>query len=120
MTQFGLTVEQVRLREAARRFARGMLFEAGAQAEKTHADCPQAILKEMAAHGFLGLDVPAEYGGRGFDTVTCGVILEELAAVVFARSSRDAPRGKNISIILVDKGTEGLAIGQRFETKEGS
>jgi alkylation response protein AidB-like acyl-CoA dehydrogenase len=36
--------------------------------------------------------------------------------IVFARSRADAPRGKGISIVLVDKGTPGLVIGQRFET----
>lgn len=34
--------------------------------------------------------------------------------VVFARTDKDAPRGKGISIFLVDKGTPGLVIGQRF------
>ena len=36
--------------------------------------------------------------------------------VVFARSEPGAPRGKGISIVLVEKGTPGLKIGQRFET----
>jgi butyryl-CoA dehydrogenase len=36
--------------------------------------------------------------------------------IVFARTRKDAPRGKGISIFLVDKGTKGLTIGQRFTT----
>jgi acyl-CoA dehydrogenase len=36
--------------------------------------------------------------------------------VVFARTDKSAMRGEGISIFLVDKGTPGLVIGQRFRT----
>ena len=36
--------------------------------------------------------------------------------IVFARSGTGEPRGKGISIFLVEKGTKGLMIGQRFKT----
>lgn len=36
--------------------------------------------------------------------------------VVFARTRKDAPRGEGISIFLVDKGTPGFSVGQRFRT----
>lgn len=201
MTQYRLTDEQRQLREAARRFAQDYLAPQAAATEKSGADFPAAVLKEMSRHGFLGLDVPAQYGGQGLDTLSCGVVLEELASawfsstifamnlatgpilaagtpaqktkflggicagelvpafvltepaggsdaanittrvsleggryvlrgqkifitnahradvlVVFARSQAGAPRGKGISIVLVEKGTPGLKIGQRFDT----
>ncbi len=201
MSQYALTEEQKALREATRKFAQGYLFQAAAKTEREGADFPVSALEAMAKQGVLGLDVPAEYGGQGLDTLSCAVILEELAAgwfsstifamnlatgpllaagspeqkrrylggicngtvvpafaltepaggsdaanittrvtregdeyvlrgqkifitnahradvlIVFARSSADAPRGKGISIVLVEKGTKGLQIGQRFET----
>jgi len=201
MSQYALTEEQQQLREAARKFAQGYLAPAAAETERAGVDFPAAALKEMAGHGFLGLDVPSEYGGQGLDTLSCAVILEELAAgwfsstiyamnlatgpilaagsaaqkrkflggicsgelvpafvltepaggsdaanittrvsregegyvlrgqkifitnahradvlVTFARSDPGAPRGKGISIVLVEKGTPGLKIGQRFDT----
>ena len=201
MTQYRLTDEQVQLREAARRFARGYLAAKAADTEQRGIDFPQEVLHAMAKHGFLGLDVPAAYGGQGLDTLSCAVILEELASgwfsstifamnlatgpilaagsaaqktrflggicrgdlvpafaltepaggsdaanittrvtregdgyvlrgqkifitnahradviIAFARSEPGAPRGKGISIVLVEKGTPGLVIGQRFET----
>ena len=201
MSAYRLTEEQVALRDAARRFAQGYLAAQAMKVDEAGTDFPAEVLTEMSKHGFLGLDVPTEYGGQGLDTLTCGVILEELAAcwfsstifamnlatgpilaagspaqkerylrgicrgelvpafaltepaggsdaanittrvtreggeyvlrgqkifitnahradviVVFARSQPDAPRGKGISIVLVDKGTPGLRIGQRFHT----
>jgi len=201
MSQYSLTDDQKALREATRKFAQGYLFEAAAKTEREGADFPVSALEAMAKQGVLGLDVPAEYGGQGLDTLSCAVILEELAAgwfsstifamnlatgpllaagspeqkrkylggicngtivpafaltepaggsdaanittrvtregdgyvlrgqkifitnahradvlIVFARSSADAPRGKGISIVLVEKGTKGLQIGQRFDT----
>ena len=201
MSQYALTEEQKALREATRRFAQGYLVEAAAKTEREGTDFPVEVLQVMAKQGVLGLDVPLEFGGQGLDTLSCAVILEELAAgwfsstifamnlatgpllaagspeqkrrylggicngtvvpafaltepaggsdaanittsvtregdeyvlrgqkifisnahradviIVFARSSKDAPRGKGISIVLVDKGTKGLQIGQRFDT----
>lgn len=201
MTQYQLSEEQKQLREAARKFAQGYLASAAAETERSGTDFPTPVLHEMAKQGLLGLDVPTEYGGQGLDTLTCAVVLEELAAgwfsstifamnlatgpllaagsqeqkrrylggicsgnvvpafaltepaggsdaaniktrvtrnggeyvlrgqkifitnahradviIVFARSVADAPRGKGISIVLVEKGTKGLQIGQRFET----
>ncbi len=201
MSQYALTEDQKALREATRKFAQGYLVAAAAKTEREGTDFPVSALQEMAKQGVLGLDVPTEYGGQGLDTLSCAVILEELAAgwfsstifamnlatgpllaagspeqkrkflggicngtvvpsfaltepaggsdaanittrvtreggeyvlrgqkifitnahradviIVFARSSADAPRGKGISIVLVEKGTKGLQIGQRFET----
>lgn len=201
MSSYCLTDEQKALREAAREFAQGYLAPRAMEVERAGADFPADALKEMAKHGFLGLDVPTEYGGQGLDTLSCGVILEELAAawfsctifamnlatgpilaagsaaqkkkylggicagelvpafaltepaggsdaanittrvrrdgdgyvldgqkifitnahradvvVAFARSEANAPRGQGISIVLIERGTPGLVIGQRFDT----
>ena len=84
MTQYRLTDEQKQLRDAARRFGSGYLAAKAAETEKAGTDFPKVALKEMAKHGFLGLDVPVEYGGQGLDTLSCGVILEELASAWFS------------------------------------
>jgi alkylation response protein AidB-like acyl-CoA dehydrogenase len=201
MNAYRLSDEHVALRDASRRFAQGYLAPMAAKVEEAGIDFPKESLLEMARCGYLGLDIPVQFGGQGFDTLTCGVILEELAAawfsstiyamnlatgpilaagsqaqkekylrgicsgelvpafaltepaggsdaanittratrdgdsyvlhgqkifisnahradvlVVFARSQPDAPRGKGVSIVLVEKGTPGLHIGQRFHT----
>jgi alkylation response protein AidB-like acyl-CoA dehydrogenase len=82
--QYSLTEDQQALRQATRAFAHGVLFAAAAETEKTQAEFPSEMLLAMARQGLLGLDVPPEYGGQGFDTLTCAVILEEIAACWFS------------------------------------
>ncbi len=198
---YQLTDVQCALRDAAREFARDVLHPASMEAEQFGRDFPSELLLQMAQLGFLGLDIPPEYGGQGFDTLTCGVILEEMSSrwfsaasypmtlstgpilfagseaqkrhvlprlcrgeivtafaltepdggsdaasirtfakrdggdyvingrkifitnahradviVLFARTEVNAPRGGGISIFLVDKGTRGLVIGERYRT----
>src|SRR4029079_18234638 len=84
MSQYTLTDDQKALREATRRFAQGYLVEAASRTEREGADFPVEALQAMARQGVLGLDVPAEYGGQGFYTLSCAVILEELAAGWFS------------------------------------
>lgn len=46
-----------------------------------HGTFPLDIQKKMAEAGFYAMDVPEEYGGLGFDTVTQCVIYEEMSKV---------------------------------------
>jgi hypothetical protein len=39
---------------------------------------PRAVVERMAAEGFLGAVVPAEFGGTGWDAITFGLLNEEL------------------------------------------
>lgn len=198
---YELTSEQLALRDAARKFAREVLHPVSMETEKAHRDFPSELLLQMGKLGYLGLDIPPEYGGQGLDTLTCGVILEEFSSrwfsaasypmtlatgpilfagteeqkrhvmprlcrgeivtafaltepdggsdaasiktharrdgddyvingrkifitnahradvlVVFVRTDPKAARGGGISIFLIDKGTKGLVIGERYRT----
>lgn len=201
MSNYKLTQDQLDLRKASRAYAKEVLAPAAMETERAGRDVPSDLLREMGKLGFLGLDIPTEYGGQGFDTLTAAVILEELASgwfsptsysmtlasgpiiaagskeqrqrvlpgmckgeivtafaltepqggsdaasirtsavrdggdyvingtkifitnahradvlVVFVRTQSGAERGGGISIFLVDKGTKGLVIGQRYRT----
>ena len=198
---YELTTEQLALREAARKFAREVLHPVSMETEKAHRDMPSDLLLQMGKLGYLGLDIPVEYGGQGLDTLSCGVILEEFSSrwfsaasypmtlatgpilyagseeqkrhvmprlcrgeivtafaltepdggsdaaaiktharrdgddwvingrkifitnahradvlVVFVRTDTKVARGGGISIFLIDKGTKGLVIGERYKT----
>lgn len=198
---YDLTEDQRSLREAARKFSYDYLFSLAAETERAGTQFPAEAIRKMGEMGLLGLDVPTEYGGQGFDTLTCGVILEEISSVwfsaasysmtlatgpllvagtdeqkqrvlpglckgdivtafalsepqggsdagmiqtfarrdgsdyvingakcfitnahradfivAFIRTDKSAGRGKGISIFLLEKGTKGLTIGQRFRT----
>lgn len=201
MSHHVLTDGQRALREASRKFAQRVLAPAAMETDQQGLEFPSEILGVMAQNGFVGIDIPEEYGGQGLDILTCAVVLEELAAgwfsstiysmnlatdpivargteeqkrrylpeicagralpcfcltepeagsdaasittsarrdgsdyvlrgrkiyitnahradvlVVFARTGLREERGGGISIFLVDRGTPGLSIGQKFAT----
>jgi butyryl-CoA dehydrogenase len=74
-----LNEQQSMVRDTARQFARERLKPNSAawDRDKTF---PRAALAEMGRLGFLGMTVPAEWGGAGADAVSLAVALEEIAA----------------------------------------
>ena len=84
---YSLSEDQQSLRQAARRFAQQEMFPISMEIERDRREVPLDFLKKMGSLGFLGLDVPTEYGGQGFDTLTCAVIMEELSGGWFSGSS---------------------------------
>lgn len=87
MTNYRLTDEQRRLKTAARDFAQGELLPIATRVERAGAVLSRDVLALMAERGFMGLDIPEAYGGLGLDTLSCALVLEEIAAVWFSASS---------------------------------
>jgi acyl-CoA dehydrogenase len=71
----------------ARQFATERLAPRAAEVEASGGQFPRELLRDMAASGLLGLDIPVEYGGQGLKALPCCVILEELAAGWFSATS---------------------------------
>src|SRR3954465_12191510 len=77
MIDFELTDEQKLIRETARDFSdREVAPRARENDRNEHFDTE--LVKKMADMGFLGAIVPEEYGGRGADYMTYGLIVEEI------------------------------------------
>jgi butyryl-CoA dehydrogenase len=74
-----LTDEQRMLRETAREFAQRELAPHAAEWDR-EARFPAEALAELGRLGFMGMLVPAEYGGAGADHVGYALALEEIAA----------------------------------------
>lgn len=91
--QMMLNEEQSLLAETARRFATQILAPRALEVEGAGDDFPLDLLPSMAQIGLLGLDIPQQYGGQGFDTLTTAVVLEEISAGWFAASSFCAALG---------------------------
>jgi cyclohexanecarboxyl-CoA dehydrogenase len=72
------TEEQSALRDMARRFARERLLPDYQKREK-HAVLDRDLITEMGSLGLLGIDLPEAFGGIAADSVTTGIIAEELA-----------------------------------------
>jgi alkylation response protein AidB-like acyl-CoA dehydrogenase len=73
-----LSEEQQMIQETARRYAESELAPQAAHLDET-AEFPVERFKKMGELGFMGLSVPAEYGGTGTDTVSYAIVIEELA-----------------------------------------
>jgi len=74
---FALTDEQRLVSETARRFADNEIVpRAKENARNHHFDTD--LVRRIAAQGYLGAIIPAEYGGAGLDYATYGLIVEEI------------------------------------------
>lgn len=78
---FRLSAEQEQLREAARDFARAELPAIAADLERRNAPAPHDLIKRYAEMGFLGVNIPTEYGGLGMGNLEALIIVEEFAQV---------------------------------------
>ncbi len=77
---FELTEDQRAVRDSARDFAEREIAPGIAERERTHA-FPSEVVAKMGELGFLGMFVPAEYGGAGFDALCYILAVEEVARI---------------------------------------
>ena len=73
-----LASERRVVREAAREFAEGEIAPRAAAWDRERA-FDRGVLDRLAELGFLGMRVPEEYGGLGFDLESYVAVLEEIA-----------------------------------------
>ena len=74
-----LSEEQILIRDTARAFAQEQVLP-HVRAWEAAGEIPRALLGEMGRMGFMGMTVPAEWGGAGADMVSYVLALEEIAA----------------------------------------
>ncbi len=77
---FGLTGEQLAIREAAREFARREIDPIVEETDESQ-EFPLAVFKKAGELGFLGVLFPEEYGGAGLGYVDYVLIIRELGEV---------------------------------------
>ncbi len=77
---FDLTNDQKMLQDQVRKFAQTELAPLAPEIDKS-GDFPWPSLKKLAQMGLLGVIVPEEYGGSGFDFVSLAIAIEEISRV---------------------------------------
>ena len=85
-----LTPEHIMIRDAARDFAQNEIAPKAAHFDET-GEFPSETIKKMGAQGYMGLEIPEEYGGAGLDTLAYVLALEEI-------SKADAAHGTIMSV----------------------
>jgi alkylation response protein AidB-like acyl-CoA dehydrogenase len=74
---FPLSEEHKMILDAARDFAQKEIAPIAAEFAES-GDFPKKTIKMMGEMGFMGIEVPEEYGGTGMDTLAYVVALEEI------------------------------------------
>jgi alkylation response protein AidB-like acyl-CoA dehydrogenase len=77
---FDLSEDQIQIRDAVRELC---AREFAPHAERWDRDnaVPREAVARLAEQGFLGMAIPEEWGGVGYDSRTIAVVLEEIARV---------------------------------------
>ncbi len=78
--KFGLTDEQLILRDTVRKFAEEKIRHIAQELDERE-EFSYELTKEMAEMGFLGCFLPEEFGGSNLDYLSYIIIVEELARV---------------------------------------
>ncbi len=74
---FPFTEEHEMIRQAAREFAQKAIAPIAAELDES-GEFPHKTIKKMGEMGFMGIEVPEEYGGAGMDTLAYVLALEEI------------------------------------------
>jgi len=77
---FPLTEEHKMLRDAARDFAQKEVAPIAAEFDES-GEFPHVTIKKMGALGFMGIEIPEQYGGAGMDSLSYVLALEEICKV---------------------------------------
>jgi len=75
---FELTESQLMIQAAAREFAQSEIAPVAAQFDVS-GEFPAKNIRKAGELGFMGVEVPEEYGGAGLDSISFVLMLEEIA-----------------------------------------
>src|SRR5512136_1895719 len=81
-----LTEEHKLIRDTARDFAQNEIAPIAAHFDET-GEFPYETIKKMSALGFMGIEVPEEYGGQGLDTIAYVLAMIEIAKADVSHST---------------------------------
>jgi alkylation response protein AidB-like acyl-CoA dehydrogenase len=81
-----ITAEHEMIRDAARDFAEKAIAPIAAEFDES-GEFPVETVRQMGELGFMGIEVPEEYGGVGMDTLAYVLAMEEIARVDASHST---------------------------------
>jgi len=74
---FPLSEEHKMIRDTAREFAQNEIVPIAAEFDES-GEFPRETIKKMGEMGFMGIEIPEEYGGAGMDALAYVLALEEI------------------------------------------
>jgi len=103
--QYLLSEEHEMIRQAARDFAQKEIAPVAAEYDES-GEFPFETIRKMGEMGFMGIEVPEEYGGAGMDTLAYVVALEEICKVDGSHGTIMSVNNSLFSHGLIHFGTE--------------
>jgi len=103
---FDLSEDQRAIRDAVRELCRRE-FAAHAAHWDEESSVPESAIERLAEQGFLGMAIPEEWGGVGYDARTISLVVEEIAYVSAA-----------LAIMIAVHNSVGLIPVYRYATEE--
>ncbi len=100
-----ITDEHKMIQEAARDFAQGEIAPIAAEIDET-GEFPMKTIKQMGALGFMGIEVPEEYGGAGMDSLAYALALTEISKACASHGTIMSVHNSLYSYGLVHFGTD--------------
>ena len=102
---FDFTEDQLLIQNAAREFARSEIAPIAAEFDAS-GEFPRATIRKAGELGFMGVEVPPQYGGSGLDAVSYVLIMEEIAAADAAHSTIVSVNNSLYCAGILEYGTE--------------
>jgi alkylation response protein AidB-like acyl-CoA dehydrogenase len=102
---FALTEDQQMIRDAAREFAQNEIAPVAAEFDIS-GEFPSETIKAAAELGFMGIEIPEEYGGSGLDPVSYALVMVEISAADAAHGTIVSVNNSLFGVPLLEFGTE--------------
>ena len=108
--RFELSEEQQMIQDVAREFAQSEIAPIAAEFDQS-GQFPLESVRKAGELGFMGVEVPEEYGGAGLDAISYALVMSEISAA-------DASHGTIVSVNNSLFGVPLLAFGNEAQKQE--
>ncbi|MDJ0919450.1 MAG: acyl-CoA dehydrogenase family protein [Woeseiaceae bacterium] len=102
---FSLTEDHEMIRDAARDFAQNEIAPVAAQFDIS-GEFPSETVRKAGELGFMGVEVPTEYGGAGLDPISYVLVISEISAADAAHGTIVSVNNSLFGVPLLSFGTE--------------
>ena len=102
---FALTEEQQMIQDAAREFAQNEIAPVAAEFDAS-GQFPTETIRAAGELGFMGIEIPEEYGGAGLDSICHALVMAEISAADGAHGTILGVNNSLYGVPLLEFGTE--------------
>jgi len=102
---FALTEDQQMIRDAAREFAQNEIAPVAAEFDR-RGEFPAETIRAAGKLGFMGIEIPEQYGGSGLDPISYALVMTEISAADAAHGTIVSVNNSLFGVPLMEFGNE--------------